>query len=163
MSVRNLSFRWWNSGGETIVKPMWWRFTEMKTQMRLKELKSDCHLPGGGSQDLVTTEKHYSAIGQRDMGRKDCYCGVGNRASHCERQGAEQEETENKQPNLPSFSHTPVPCQWLPLAIAVHRTQLPGVTKRSEESVYVRKVMRTGNKQHSLLSQSFSFLICKIG
>ena len=47
--------------------------------MRLRKLKSDCHLLGGGSQDLVTTEKHYSAIGQRDMGRKDCYCGIGNR------------------------------------------------------------------------------------
>lgn len=49
--------------------------------MGLRKLTSDCHLLGGGSQDLITTGKHYPTIGQRDKGRKECYQGpvrVGN-------------------------------------------------------------------------------------
>lgn len=133
-----------------------------ETQMRLRKLKSDCHLLGGGSQDLVTKEKHYSAIGQRDMGRKDCYCGIGNRASHCERQGAEQEETENKQSNLPSFSHSNT------LSVA------PTGHCRSQDSASWGHKRRVKNQCMSAkwwgleissipYSQSFSFLICKTG
>lgn len=106
----------------------------------------------GGSQDLVTTEKHYSAIGQRDMGRKDCYCGIGNRASHCERQGAEQKETENKQSNLPSFSHSNA-LSVAPIGHCSSQDSASWAQKESEESVYVRKVMITENKQHSLHSE----------
>ena len=110
---------------------MRWLFTEMRDSEEIKEAKKWLSPPWwrqpGPGNHRKTLFSHRPERGTR--GGKTAIVGLGTGlATVRDRVQSRRKQKINSPVSLPS--HTPMPCQWPPLATAVHRTQLPGVTER---------------------------------